>query len=141
MVFQRILKDKESLPAGRVMPTQGSVMWLLDEAAGSFLGDSKCLLQQLLRWVPHLLKANSRLGTHNSSACCLQLKKIIEDLTIFTLGEADIFLLISNTVNLSDKNIKMNFFLRLFVRLVKQNFILCAKNFFEVYPSVKFPGL
>lgn len=35
--FQRILKDKEDLPAGRVKPDAGSVYWIVDEAAAAQL--------------------------------------------------------------------------------------------------------
>lgn len=36
-VIREILKDKKPLPAGLVKPTNGSLIWLLDKAAGSEL--------------------------------------------------------------------------------------------------------
>lgn len=36
-MVKRILKDKEDLPAGKVQPVDGSVYWIVDEAAGVHL--------------------------------------------------------------------------------------------------------
>jgi hypothetical protein len=37
--FQRILKNNEPLPAGRVKPTDGTLHWILDSEAGVHLKD------------------------------------------------------------------------------------------------------
>ena len=36
--LQKILKDKEPLPAARVEPIKGKVHWILDQTAASLLG-------------------------------------------------------------------------------------------------------
>lgn len=41
--FQRILKDDEELPANLVQPINGSVQWLLDEAAAKLLQEETSL--------------------------------------------------------------------------------------------------
>lgn len=42
-IFQRILKDNEQLPANCVQPVNGSVQWLLDEAAAKLLQEETSL--------------------------------------------------------------------------------------------------
>lgn len=37
LLFQRILKDKEDLPASRVKPVSGSLYWIVDNAAAAHL--------------------------------------------------------------------------------------------------------
>jgi len=39
-MVKRILKDKENLPAGRVEPSKGQVIWILDQPAASLLNGS-----------------------------------------------------------------------------------------------------
>lgn len=34
---QRILKDKEDLPAAKIQPTNGSLYWILDQDAAKFI--------------------------------------------------------------------------------------------------------
>ncbi|XP_013186356.1 6-phosphogluconolactonase [Amyelois transitella] len=36
-MVKRIIKDKEDLPAGRVKPTSGSLYWIVDDAAATYL--------------------------------------------------------------------------------------------------------
>lgn len=36
-LFQRVLKEKENLPAGRVNPTNGSLYWIVDQEAAKGL--------------------------------------------------------------------------------------------------------
>lgn len=36
-MLQRVLKDKEDLPATRVNPIDGTLFWLLDQEAGKLL--------------------------------------------------------------------------------------------------------
>lgn len=36
-LLQKILVDKEDLPAGKVKPINGNLYWIVDEAAGALL--------------------------------------------------------------------------------------------------------
>jgi hypothetical protein len=37
LCLQRILVDNEALPAGRVQPTDGELIWMLDQAAAAHI--------------------------------------------------------------------------------------------------------
>lgn len=36
-ILQRVLQDKENLPAARVQPHNGELYWILDEGAAKFV--------------------------------------------------------------------------------------------------------